>query len=564
MDAQSHGFSHVAPQRRPTASTALWGHLLRKTGSSQVPPSSATSTSTFGKHAPAVAPIDKAGASTRILLHDTQAHLEKFTDRVTQLTTGLEDAKRELVTVQKLYQDEHEHVLDSITGLTNRCQTELQKTIGSPAQRTEIREMSKDLSHLSIRLDSLDKKIDSLSMLTQTQSQALQTIQDQQGQLLAALTPILPLIQAVPLHIESARDRVKDAVSDLRKDILCVDSASRFARAGGRGSQLSRHSQNHSSSPHDFGVSALTPPKRKRRRLETVSDGVEGGPTATSAGISGTSLDRMDVAAVPLLVGSGSASLQSRTTPSPAIGSGSDLRTPRRTPLADLHGYHSHITTPSVPLRKVSAGLDSGPLLGRASSQSQSAADLLAPSATPDDHSVRSLSGQPHARNMRPAAPTGASPNLAGSHNSFAGYTRRTPQPHHVATASVARPPSSTRKGPIGQMNHLSSASLASRDPAVSLQMKHESLVALKQSSRTLQTPEIAARHGQLVANPPATPSLDSIPVTGGACMPPPSTGKPMSLKDRRALLAEDVQRNEGKRFIPLDDEEEEELELMP
>ena len=63
----------------------------------------------------------------------------------------------------------------------------------------------------------------------------------------------------------------------------------------------------------------------------------------------------------------------------------------------------------------------------------------------------------------------------------------------------------------------------------------------------------------------------------------PPSASKPMSLKDRRALLSlsEDVvvslerisisdicvlmtfQRNEGKRFIPLDDEDDEEIELV-
>ncbi len=107
-------------QGRTTASTTLWGHLLRKTGSSQVPSSSLTSTSTLGtlgKHTPAIAPIDKAGASTRILLHDTQAHLEKFTDRVTQLTAGLDSAKRELVMAQKLYQDDHEQVIDKISGL---------------------------------------------------------------------------------------------------------------------------------------------------------------------------------------------------------------------------------------------------------------------------------------------------------------------------------------------------------------------------------------------------------------------------------------------------------------
>ena len=105
------------PRARPTATNALWGHILRKTGSSQVPPSTATSTSTFGKHSSAIAPIDKAGASTRILLHDTQAHLERFADRVSELVTDLDGAKRELLGVQKLYVEDHEQLVDKMIGL---------------------------------------------------------------------------------------------------------------------------------------------------------------------------------------------------------------------------------------------------------------------------------------------------------------------------------------------------------------------------------------------------------------------------------------------------------------
>ena len=46
--------------------------------------------------------------------------------------------------------------------IANRCQIELQKTIGSPAQMSELRAMSKDLSALDARLESMAKRIDSL------------------------------------------------------------------------------------------------------------------------------------------------------------------------------------------------------------------------------------------------------------------------------------------------------------------------------------------------------------------------------------------------------------------
>ncbi|KAI0704108.1 hypothetical protein C8Q76DRAFT_631591 [Earliella scabrosa] len=146
------------------AASGLWGHLLRK-DASQLPQSTASTSTTLGKHSPAIAPLDKAGTSTRILLHDTQAHLERFTDRVTQLTAGLDDAKRELVGVQKLFQEEHEQLEERIIGLVNRCQCELQKTIGTPAQSTEVCVVSKDLSALNTQMDALDKKIDALSVV---------------------------------------------------------------------------------------------------------------------------------------------------------------------------------------------------------------------------------------------------------------------------------------------------------------------------------------------------------------------------------------------------------------
>ena len=103
-------------QYRQTASSVLWGHLLHKHGPSQAS-SSPVATPVSKAHIPALAPQDKAAASTRILLHDTQAQLEKFAERTDRLTTGLENAKRELVTVQKLYEDEHEKLVERMIGL---------------------------------------------------------------------------------------------------------------------------------------------------------------------------------------------------------------------------------------------------------------------------------------------------------------------------------------------------------------------------------------------------------------------------------------------------------------
>jgi hypothetical protein len=44
----------------------------------------------------------------RLLLHDTQANLEKFSERVDRLTGGVEETKREVDLVKRLWEGERE------------------------------------------------------------------------------------------------------------------------------------------------------------------------------------------------------------------------------------------------------------------------------------------------------------------------------------------------------------------------------------------------------------------------------------------------------------------------
>src|ERR1700722_17501136 len=69
-----------------SASTVLWAHLRKDMVSA--PNSSAESSLTM--HTP-ITPIDKNGTSMRILLHDTSHNLEKFSDRVDKLTSGIDE-----------------------------------------------------------------------------------------------------------------------------------------------------------------------------------------------------------------------------------------------------------------------------------------------------------------------------------------------------------------------------------------------------------------------------------------------------------------------------------------
>lgn len=106
----------IASSRKPlrsTASTALWAHLLRKDVPA-TPPSTCTASTL---PIPPMTPIDKTGTSMRILLHDTQANLEKFSHRVDALTGGVTETKREMATMQKLFQEDRERILSQTVDL---------------------------------------------------------------------------------------------------------------------------------------------------------------------------------------------------------------------------------------------------------------------------------------------------------------------------------------------------------------------------------------------------------------------------------------------------------------
>ncbi|KAL6299542.1 hypothetical protein BKA93DRAFT_742214 [Sparassis latifolia] len=146
---------------RATTSSVLWGHLLQRKNDSSVTPAHSTSASSLSP----IVPLDKAGTSMRILLHDTQANLEKFSDRVAKLTIGVHDTKREIVTMQKLFEQDHEKLLEETVNLVNRCQMAIQKTLGNPTQTNQVETLRVDLAGVDSRLQALDKKIDVLHMV---------------------------------------------------------------------------------------------------------------------------------------------------------------------------------------------------------------------------------------------------------------------------------------------------------------------------------------------------------------------------------------------------------------
>jgi hypothetical protein len=99
------------PPRPLTASTPLWAHILEP--KTRLP----TKLSEMPSVIPPPAPLDKNATSMRILLHDTQANLEKFGEHVQRLVEGVKETKHEIKTTSTLFERDRETLVGDITDL---------------------------------------------------------------------------------------------------------------------------------------------------------------------------------------------------------------------------------------------------------------------------------------------------------------------------------------------------------------------------------------------------------------------------------------------------------------
>ena len=112
---------------------------------------------------------------------------------------------------------------------------------------------------------SLIKLHQSQVQTLQIQSQALHTIQDQQGTIITALMPLLPLLQAIPLHIESARNTLKDTITSSLK--TPVHTTTYLDHGQEISSTRSRGEKRSSSTLRSDGPPSPSPLPNKRPRI---------------------------------------------------------------------------------------------------------------------------------------------------------------------------------------------------------------------------------------------------------------------------------------------------------
>ncbi|PPQ63394.1 hypothetical protein CVT24_005659 [Panaeolus cyanescens] len=296
MDAQGNlansnapnGRSSTIPPRPPTVSSAVWTQLLRG-----VRPTREGSPVGHGPQpdishlAPPLAPLDKNATSMRVLLHDTQSNFERFTVEVEGLFRSIRETKAEIKTLSGLYEKDRETLTSDIIDLVNRSQREVQRSVGEPAQAAFVERGFKDvhgaLETINQRLDAIQSFNETHSRALQTQMQSIQIVLENQGRLITSVTPLLPLVQALPPHLETLRGSIGETVEKVMwKAAQETAAIIRTPKSRKRKHESFGSSENHYSPTHNKRLRRSAaehtqePEKRPRLQRDVVSPRVDG------------------------------------------------------------------------------------------------------------------------------------------------------------------------------------------------------------------------------------------------------------------------------------------------
>ncbi|KAL5536891.1 hypothetical protein ACEPAF_714 [Sanghuangporus sanghuang] len=160
-----------------------------------------------GSPVPPIALPDRV-SSTRILLSDTQACIQKLSARMDIIGSRSEQALKEIQLAREALETGSEKTVAEIADVVYRCQATLIKSIG--VQESILDKINGSVVKLTISSDALLKLYEahnaSLASLTQTMHGIMnvqQSAQVQHTQLVGAITPLEPLVRSIPVHIDA-------------------------------------------------------------------------------------------------------------------------------------------------------------------------------------------------------------------------------------------------------------------------------------------------------------------------------------------------------------------------
>ncbi|KAI0316186.1 hypothetical protein OF83DRAFT_1173144 [Amylostereum chailletii] len=408
-----------------TQPSQLWGRLLRKSG----PAGSQTPSASFSLHTQ-IGPQDRANTSTKILLHDTHARLENFSERTDVLVKEVVEAKREMVRAREDITAEHIKSQDELVQLgwvyahismslrltrplaVNRSQAMIQKAVGEPAQARDTSDLKAAVASTHDKIHALELRLESVTKAHEQHHHMLEKVLDvvqnnqvhaldQDKKIVELFMPLLTLLQAAPGHVATSRDAVLNKIREqdqilnkVREQERVLDKILTTQQAVIAKLSERRDVPTHSSSSPErppivlsnrlhFAppTSSPAPPQPKKRKLATTQDVPRTDPSINLMQSQPTALQNVTSTPAPGLL-----STSSKITPNPK----KRKRKSRGWALPSSGSISSDGSRPAtVPASSISSSL----VVSSTPSTSRPMARLSVASTTRVKKNVRRLSG---------------------------------------------------------------------------------------------------------------------------------------------------------------------------
>ncbi|KLO17914.1 hypothetical protein SCHPADRAFT_138537 [Schizopora paradoxa] len=144
---------------------------------------------------------NKLGTTTRLLLQDTQAHMEKFAARMDALGAHVEQSLREIQMCRTATEGASQKCVSEVVDVVYKCQSNFIKKL--EANNDAVQKQGDAIDRLRTDYDRLIKLYESHTSMYASQATAIQEVQKQQVLLIQGITPLEPLVKCISPQTEN-------------------------------------------------------------------------------------------------------------------------------------------------------------------------------------------------------------------------------------------------------------------------------------------------------------------------------------------------------------------------
>ncbi|KAG9092781.1 hypothetical protein FRC07_011590, partial [Ceratobasidium sp. 392] len=226
------------PQNSTNRKTGgLWSYILPPTTSAsssppdpdaagQIPPSSSVSL-------PATGPSDRSAVSVRLMLGDAKAALQQLSDRVERVVDETGNARREVTEAGRGVEEAYSGMIKQVQVIVKQAIASVQEanaahTSSLEAASTQIANLETALATQATTVSDLARTCAINQSLHDTdghETQNIANLLDRTAQVhsaLLSLSPVIPLLQAIPAEVSNAQLMTTGAIERLQAETLRV------------------------------------------------------------------------------------------------------------------------------------------------------------------------------------------------------------------------------------------------------------------------------------------------------------------------------------------------------